>query len=52
MINRKIQHDTASADTELCHIMYKRGNYIVCIRKNNARMGFLKELILKLRLRG
>ena len=52
MINRKIQHDAASADTEPCHIMYKRGNYIVCIRKNNARRGFLKELILKLRLRG
>ena len=52
MINRKIQRKAVSADTEPCYIMYKRGNYIVCIRKNNARMGFLKELIPKLGLRG
>ena len=52
MINIKIQCEALPADTEPCHIMYKRGSYIVCIRKNNARMGFLKELIPKLVLKG
>lgn len=47
MVKMKDTRVAVSADTEPCQSCI-RGNYIVCKRKNNARMGFLKELILKL----